>query len=108
MCLPEPWTALTHPLVPLRILSPLRAHRISIALPGPFELTKLVSDAGDQTKCRYVELISWAGMAVAGLFLIATTCYACYQRVRPNKMIVFEVALTGIMFILQRESTGMF
>jgi len=67
----------------------------------PFELTKLVSDAGDQTKCRYVELISWAGMAVAGLFLIATTCYACYQRVRPNKMIVFEVALTGIMFILQ-------
>ena len=47
-------------------------------------------------------------MAVAGLFLIATTCYACYKRVRPNKLILFEVALTVIMFILQRGSTGMF
>ena len=100
-------------------------------------------------------------MAVAGLFLVATTCYACYQvgrcgagvlqpcaatvrcdralrpcsdcvpslspyadlpwathptpthrtshrtgiqRVRPNKMILFEVVLTVLMFILQRES----
>lgn len=67
----------------------------------PFELTKLPSDAGDQTKCSYVAVISWAGMAVAGLFLTATTCYACYQRVRPNKLILFEVALTIIMFILQ-------